>query len=211
MSLSFNVTPYNRHKSNIISLAFIVSLHLSVKRSSPCVFLFFRLFSSVVATEDFTSQVVPNVCILPRLFNLSHVLFHHIHEPPVWPSPFPLSWQLHPQHPSPNIPIISPRRRRKAKKQGEDARRRRKAKTQGEDARRRRKAKTQGEDARRRRKAKTLGEDQVEDQGEAQGENARRRRKAKTQCEDARRRRKAKTQGEDADAFAKQRGTTADQ
>ena len=27
-----------------------------------------------------------------RHFNLSHVLFHHIHKPPVWPSPFPLSW-----------------------------------------------------------------------------------------------------------------------
>ena len=25
-----------------------------------------------------------------------------------WPSPFPLSWQVHPQHPSPNIPIIFP-------------------------------------------------------------------------------------------------------
>ena len=33
---------------------------------------------------------------------------HHIHKPPFWPSPFPISWQLHPQHPSPNIPIILP-------------------------------------------------------------------------------------------------------
>ena len=47
-------------------------------------------------------------CILLRHFNLSHVLFHHIHKPPFWPSPFPLSWQLHPQHLSPHIPIIFP-------------------------------------------------------------------------------------------------------
>ena len=32
---SFNVTPYNRHKSSIIILSFIVSLKFSVHRSSP--------------------------------------------------------------------------------------------------------------------------------------------------------------------------------
>ena len=71
-------------------------------------FFFFRLFPSGVATADFLSPVSPINCILLRHFNLSHVLFHHIHKPPFWPSPFPLSWQLHPQHPSPNIPIIFP-------------------------------------------------------------------------------------------------------
>ena len=35
VSSSFNVTPYNRHKSSIISLSFIVSLKFSVHRSSP--------------------------------------------------------------------------------------------------------------------------------------------------------------------------------
>ena len=67
-----------------------------------------RLFPPRVATADFPSPIVPVFCILLRHFNLSHVLFHHIHKPPVWPSPFPLSWQLHPQHPSPNLPIIFP-------------------------------------------------------------------------------------------------------
>ena len=57
---------------------------------------------------DFPSPVVPIFCILLRHFNLSHVLFHHIHKPPLWPSPFPLSWQLHPQHLSPNIRITFP-------------------------------------------------------------------------------------------------------
>ena len=68
----------------------------------------FGFFPSGVATADFQFPVAPIVCILLLHFNLSHVLFHHIHKPPFWPSPFPLSWQLHPQHPSPNIPIIFP-------------------------------------------------------------------------------------------------------
>ena len=68
----------------------------------------FGFFPSWVATADFPSPVVSINCIFLRHFNLSHVLFHHIHKPPFWPSPFPLSWQLHPQHPSPNIPIIFP-------------------------------------------------------------------------------------------------------
>ena len=69
---------------------------------------FFGFFPSGVATADFPSPVVSINCIFLRHFNLSHVLFHHIHKPPFWPSVFPLSWQLHPQHPSPNIPIIFP-------------------------------------------------------------------------------------------------------
>ena len=68
----------------------------------------FGFFPSGVATADFPSPVVSINCIFLRHFNLSHVLFHHIHKPPFWPSPFPLSWQLHHQHPSPNIPIIFP-------------------------------------------------------------------------------------------------------
>ena len=69
---------------------------------------FFRLFPSGVATADFPSPVISSFCIILRHFNLSHILFHHIHKPPVWPSSFPLSWQLNPQHHSPNIPIIFP-------------------------------------------------------------------------------------------------------
>ena len=71
-------------------------------------FFFFRLFPSGVATADFPSPVVSINCIFLRHFNLSRVLFLHINKPPFWPSPFPLSWQLHHQRPSPNIPIIFP-------------------------------------------------------------------------------------------------------
>ena len=78
-----------------------------LKRTLPS-FFFFRLFPSGVVTAYFPSPVVPINCIFLRHFNVSHVLFHHIHKPHFWPSPFPLSWQLHPQHPSPNIPIIFP-------------------------------------------------------------------------------------------------------
>ena len=73
------------------------------------VFFFdFRPFPSGVATADVPYQVVPVLCILLRHFNLSHVYFHHIHEHPFWPSPSSLSWLLHPQRPSTNIPIIFP-------------------------------------------------------------------------------------------------------
>ena len=46
--------------------------------------------------------------ILLRHFNHCHVLPHRIHKPPFRPTPFPLSWQLLPRHPSPNIPVIFP-------------------------------------------------------------------------------------------------------
>ena len=49
--------------------------------------LLFRLFPSGVATADFPSPVVSINCIFLRHFNLSHVLFHHTHKPPFWPSP----------------------------------------------------------------------------------------------------------------------------
>ena len=55
---------------------------------------FFRPFSSGIVTADFPSPVVSINSILLRHFNLSHVFFHHIHKPPFWPSPFPLSWQV---------------------------------------------------------------------------------------------------------------------
>ena len=70
--------------------------------------LFFFFLSSGVATSDFPSPFGPIFCILLRHFNQSHVLSHCIHKPPFWPSPFPLSWQLHPQHRSHNMPIILP-------------------------------------------------------------------------------------------------------
>ena len=71
-------------------------------------FLLFRLFPSGVATVDLPSPFGPMFCILLRHFSHYHVLSHLIHKPPFRPSLFPLSWQLHPQHPSPNIPIIFP-------------------------------------------------------------------------------------------------------
>ena len=74
----------------------------------PFFFFFFRVFPSGVATAKFPSSVVPIFCILLSHFDLSHVLFHHIHKPPFWSSPFPLSWQLHPHHPFPNMSIIFP-------------------------------------------------------------------------------------------------------
>ena len=71
-------------------------------------FFFFRLLPSTVATADFPSQFGPNFCILLRHFNHCHVLSHRIHKRPFYPSPLPLSWEFHPQHPSPNIPITFP-------------------------------------------------------------------------------------------------------
>ena len=67
----------------------------------------FGFFPSGVPTADFPSPVISINCIFLRHFNLSHVLFHHIHKPPFWPSPFPLSecnywhetseeWEQHP-------------------------------------------------------------------------------------------------------------------
>ena len=50
----------------------------------------------------------PIFCILLRHFRPCHVLSHLIHKPPFRPSPFSLSRQCHPQHPSLNIPIIFP-------------------------------------------------------------------------------------------------------
>ena len=51
-------------------------------------FFVFRLFPSVVVTADFPSPVVPILSILFRHFNISHVLFHHIHTPPFHVSSF---------------------------------------------------------------------------------------------------------------------------
>ena len=67
---------------------------------------FFQLFLSGIAISDFPTPVVPIFGILLRHFNLSHVLFRRILKPPF--GPFPLSWQLHPRHPSHNISIIFP-------------------------------------------------------------------------------------------------------
>ena len=62
---------------------------LLIARDTTSFFFFFRLFPSGVATADFPSPVVSINSIFLRHFNLSHVLFHHIHKPPFWPSPFP--------------------------------------------------------------------------------------------------------------------------
>ena len=58
--------------------------------------------------SGFSNFFVSIISILLRHFNLSHVLSHRIHKPLFRTSPFPLSWQLHPQHPSLNIPIVFP-------------------------------------------------------------------------------------------------------
>ena len=69
---------------------------------------FFRFLPPWVVTADFLSPCVPIFCILVRHFSHCHVLSNRIHMPPYIPFPFHLSWQLPPQHPSPNIPIILP-------------------------------------------------------------------------------------------------------
>ena len=78
------------------------------KTRSKFIYFFFRILRSRVTSADFPCPFDPIFCILLRHFSRSHVLFHHIHKPPFWPSLFPLSWQFHPQHPSPNIPVIFP-------------------------------------------------------------------------------------------------------
>ncbi|KAI5103491.1 serine/threonine-protein phosphatase 2A 55 kDa regulatory subunit B delta isoform [Silurus meridionalis] len=40
--------------------------------------------------------------------NYLHVLPHHIHKPPPWPSSFPPTWWLHPQHSPTDIPHVPP-------------------------------------------------------------------------------------------------------
>ena len=63
-------------------------------------FFFVWLLPSRIAMSDFTSPCAAITCILPRHFNHCHVISHCIHKPHCMPFPFPLSWQLHPQHPS---------------------------------------------------------------------------------------------------------------
>ena len=58
----------------------------------------FRLLTSRVVTADFPSPFVPIFCILLHHFSHCNVLSHRIHKPPLRSSPFPLSWQFHPQH-----------------------------------------------------------------------------------------------------------------
>ena len=65
---------------------------------------FFRLFPLGVATAESPSPFCSLLRVFFRHFHCCHVLSHRIHKPPFRSSPFPLSWQLHPQHPSPNIP-----------------------------------------------------------------------------------------------------------
>ena len=107
----------NQLRSYIFTVSVLRTFHqiweliepvLNINNTNIIFFFFFRLFPLGVARADFPSPVVSINCIFLRHFNLRHVLFHHIHKPPFWPSPFPLSWQLHPQHPSPNIPITFP-------------------------------------------------------------------------------------------------------
>ena len=76
---------------------------------------FFRLIPSGLTTADFPSPFwsyhlhpPPSLQPPPSSYLCRHVLSNRIHEPPSRPSPFPLSWLFHPQHPSPKIIIFSP-------------------------------------------------------------------------------------------------------
>ena len=71
-------------------------------------FFFYRLLPLGVGTADSSSPIRSLPCIFLRHFHCRHVLCLRIHRPPFTPSPFPLSWQLHRRHPSPNAPSIFP-------------------------------------------------------------------------------------------------------
>ncbi|KAI5089826.1 NK-tumor recognition protein isoform X1 [Silurus meridionalis] len=61
-----------------------------------------------VATADHPSPHHPVLHICLFHTNYLHVFPHHIHEPPPWPSFFPPTWWLHPQHSSTNIIHVPP-------------------------------------------------------------------------------------------------------
>ena len=66
VSSSFNVTPYNRHKSRIISLSFIVSLKLSVHRSSP--------HATRLTSDNSLSLSLPHLCLTA----VTSLLYHSV-------------------------------------------------------------------------------------------------------------------------------------
>ena len=72
----------------------------------PLLFFIFRRLLPRVATADIPSSFVLIIYIFLRHFNHCHILSPRIHKPPFRPSQFPLSWQLHPQHPSANIILL---------------------------------------------------------------------------------------------------------
>ena len=67
--------------------------------------LFNRSACYLKLVSDYHSHPPPSLC---HFNNYCHVLSHCIHKPPFRHIPFPFSSQLHPQHPSPNMPIIFP-------------------------------------------------------------------------------------------------------
>ena len=72
------------------------------------IFFLFRLLPLGVATAESPPPFCSLLCVFLRHFHCRHVLSHRIHKPPFKPSPCSLSWQLHRQHPSPNILSIFP-------------------------------------------------------------------------------------------------------
>ena len=76
--------------------------------SLPLPVFFCPLLPLGVATADSPSPFCSLLCVFLRHFHCRHILSHRIHKPPFRPSPFHLSWQLHRQHPSPNVPSIFP-------------------------------------------------------------------------------------------------------
>ena len=72
--------------------------------SLPLPVFFCPLLPLAVATAGSPSPFCSLLRVFLRHFHRCRVLSHRIHKPPFRPSPFPLSWQLHRQPPSPNIP-----------------------------------------------------------------------------------------------------------
>ena len=72
------------------------------------IIFFFWLLPLGIATANFPSPLIFVPLILHHFSHCHqcHALSPRIHIPTLRPSPFSLSWQLHTQHPSPNIPII---------------------------------------------------------------------------------------------------------
>ena len=92
---------------SVLIITFILYIHVFHSCIVLCLLLILSAFLSRIATADFPSPVVSIFYIL-RHFNLSHVLLHHIRKPPFGLLRFLFPGQLHPQHPSPNIPIVFP-------------------------------------------------------------------------------------------------------
>ena len=99
-TLEITAWDYDRFKPNEFLGAVLIDL------SGMSNSFFFRFLTLRIATVDFPSPFGTIFCILLRHVNHCYVLSHCIHKLPFKPLLFPLSFQFHPQHSSPNIPII---------------------------------------------------------------------------------------------------------